>query len=391
MATHDWPRIRPRRTKVKGKSYSYWLVDCGHVDGKRVTITCKTKKEADLAAERKRIERNKIGLDALRLTENQKKDAVKAFSMLGDTGSLTDAVSFFLAHQSPEGGQKTVSELFQEYIESKIRANRRPRTISDIRHRIGKLAEDFGDTPIHEITAYDLESWLDKKGYQETTRANFRRLFTGFFNYALKRKLIKSNPAIAIERPLVDEKLPEIFTPEEVGHLLSFTSKSCPDMLPYFAVAIFAGIRPAELRQLDWKDVDLAVRRIRIIPETAKKRRQRYVDVSDNLAGWIKPFQKESGFFYFSKYLFESVRVKGDIRWASDICRHTYGSYHLAMHENAALTSLQMGHSDSSVLFNHYRDLVTREDARRFWEIWPEKMGQSGGEIRASNRVLPHG
>jgi hypothetical protein len=30
-----------------------------------------------------------------------------------------------------------------------------------------------------------------------------------------------------------------------------------------------------------------------------------------------------------------------------------------------------MGHRDPEVLFNHYRNLVTRDDAKAFWEIAP--------------------
>ena len=35
-------------------------------------------------------------------------------------------------------------------------------------------------------------------------------------------------------------------------------------------------------------------------------------------------------------------------------------------------TALQLGHRDTSLLFNHYRALATHEDAERFWNIRPE-------------------
>jgi len=37
------------------------------------------------------------------------------------------------------------------------------------------------------------------------------------------------------------------------------------------------------------------------------------------------------------------------------------------------------GHRDTDVLFNHYRDLVTRKDAEAFWGIVPRL---EGGVIR---------
>lgn len=74
---------------------------------------------------------------------------------------------------------------------------------------------------------------------------------------------------------------------------------------------------------------------------------------------------------YFGRYEFDKVRRKAKVQWAGDIMRHSYGSYHLAHYEDAAKTSLQMGHIRADVLFNHYRDLVSREQASEFWGIFP--------------------
>jgi hypothetical protein len=80
------------------------------------------------------------------------------------------------------------------------------------------------------------------------------------------------------------------------------------------------------------------------------------VDISDNLAEWLAPYRQEQGPVYFGHYDFDKVRKKATVEWASDIMRHSYGSYHLAHHEDAAKTSLQMGHIRADVLFNHYRE-----------------------------------
>jgi hypothetical protein len=52
--------------------------------------------------------------------------------------------------------------------------------------------------------------------------------------------------------------------------------------------------------------------------------------------------------------------------------RHSYVSYHYAIH-GAAATAREAGHSEQ-VLFQHYRALVTPEDARKFWELRPESI-----------------
>ena len=48
--------------------------------------------------------------------------------------------------------------------------------------------------------------------------------------------------------------------------------------------------------------------------------------------------------------------------WPDDILRHSYGSYHLAKHRNAALTAGQMGHKNARMLYAHYREIVKDSD-----------------------------
>ena len=49
--------------------------------------------------------------------------------------------------------------------------------------------------------------------------------------------------------------------------------------------------------------------------------------------------------------------------------RHSFASYHMAEHESADKTALEMVHRDNQMLFEHYRKLVTKEAAKRYWKI----------------------
>jgi hypothetical protein len=48
--------------------------------------------------------------------------------------------------------------------------------------------------------------------------------------------------------------------------------------------------------------------------------------------------------------------------------RHSFASYHLALHRNEASTCYEMG-DNSATLFKHYRKLVTPEQAAEFFGI----------------------
>lgn len=56
--------------------------------------------------------------------------------------------------------------------------------------------------------------------------------------------------------------------------------------------------------------------------------------------------------------------------WPQDALRHTFATMHLAKWQNAEACSLLMGNSRQIVL-RHYRGLVTREEAERFWNLRP--------------------
>ena len=56
--------------------------------------------------------------------------------------------------------------------------------------------------------------------------------------------------------------------------------------------------------------------------------------------------------------------------WPHNALRHSFGSYHLAMHNDDLKTAFQMGNSPTMV-HRHYKALVTKSEAERFWALRP--------------------
>lgn len=71
---------------------------------------------------------------------------------------------------------------------------------------------------------------------------------------------------------------------------------------------------------------------------------------------------------------FDIARAESGITWPSNACRHSFASYHLAMNQDAAATALQLGHANTAVLFQHYRELATPETAKAYFDIAPDKV-----------------
>ena len=192
-----------------------------------------------------------------------------------------------------------------------------------------------------------------------------------------------ANPFDAIDKVRVPAKAPGILSPKECENLLNAAGD---DILPLVSIQAFCGVRSAETLRLNWSDVDLARGFVQIAAEQAKGARRRLVEMPANLKAWLLPDSARTGRLwpwspkeYYRRL--EVARIKAQIgKWPSNALRHSYASYHLAYHQNAAALALQMGHTSQAMIFSNYREVVTRQDAELYWDIKP---------ARAAINVIP--
>ncbi len=127
--------------------------------------------------------------------------------------------------------------------------------------------------------------------------------------------------------------------------------------------------------RLDWLDVHFADNLIEVTAQKSKTPRRRFVRIQPNLREWLAPVRKHSGRVTpenFAK-LFRALRESaGLIAWPNNALRHSFASYHLAHFEDAAALALQMGHTDSDMIFSNYRQLVSPAEAKRYWSLKPQ-------------------
>jgi hypothetical protein len=96
--------------------------------------------------------------------------------------------------------------------------------------------------------------------------------------------------------------------------------------------------------------------------------------MSSNLIAWFAPYRNAFGHICPPnlRKLLEADRAKAGLgKWPNNCLRHSYASYHLALHKNAAELSLELGHVNPHLVFRHYRELVTPQEAAQCWSIMP--------------------
>ena len=179
------------------------------------------------------------------------------------------------------------------------------------------------------------------------------------------------------------EPLPAILSPEQVARLLEVAAE---EMLPYWAIGAFAGLRSAELERLAWRDVHFDEKVIEVPALSSKTASRRFIKIRPNLMAWLKPYQKKHGLICpigLRKRLEADRKAAGFTSWPVNSLRHSFASFHLARFRNAKDLALELGHMRPDTLFRFYHQRVKRPAALKYWNIAPSAKGQDASKIQS--------
>ena len=215
-------------------------------------------------------------------------------------------------------------ELF-EYHRISIRSVR-PRTATEDSATLMRLAKASDNVDLHTTDLDTLRVALYDPKYSNRTQREYRDRLHSFFDWAFKENYYPTNPIKNWERPKVKKTEVIILNHKQVQKLLD----NAGDMLGYFALCLFSGVRPDEAKRLEWDDVDLANYCVWVKWGRAKTRAGR-VRISENLRailGYCKNKSPRPG--HFNRRKFNYARGVAGILdkkiWVNDVCRHTYAS-----------------------------------------------------------------
>src|SRR5262249_83931 len=134
-------------------------------------------------------------------------------------------------------------------------------------------------------------------------------------------------------KPKLVDAPPDIFAVDELRVLLETSNRETPDVLPMLTMGAFAGLRDAEIKRLDWSEVDLARGYIEINADKDKSARRRIIPIQPNLAAWLAPYSEKKGMVVpvnARKKLDTARKAAGLARWPKNGLRHSFASYRLA-------------------------------------------------------------
>jgi integrase len=364
-----WPPIH-RLTYTSGQTG--WQVAC-MLKGERIRETFPIRQEAETRAAQIRQQRDNEGVAAFTLPSAARIEAVNCGEMLKPyNATITEAVAYYVEHVLKFRKSPPVSELVKCIVSEAESAGRREDTIKDLRNRLERFGRTFGNRQLAGISLAELKQWLEDPTQTARTRINYATKVSQLYGYAIRHGWTDANLVERITRPTPEAGEPGIYTVEEAARLLVHADSV--GLLPYVVLGFFAGIRSAELRRMDLSAVKPSERAVIVGAGIAKKRSRRVVEISNTLAAWLATCGKARGPVVdvpdFRKALNALAKAAG-VEWKQNGLRHSFASYHLAFHGDTVKTAYQMGHSNPRIVHDHYKALVSKAEAERFFALRP--------------------
>jgi integrase len=282
--------------------------------------------------------------------------------------------------------QIAVAEAVAEFIAYK-QTRVGARQLINLTAQLKRFAQDYGTTPIANITAAQIEKWLaslrsrrNPENLAKTpflsplSRNHHRASLHAFFAYASApaRALCPINPLAHLEPEKVTTSEPKAYSPQDVARIMQTALNHKPELVPVLALGMFAGLRVSEAINADLGKLPKGKGEFR----TTGKTGARMAYFSDTAAAWIgeQPRRTGQAWTQSPRALVDHMQELFTLAKVDQIdngARHSFISYRTAETRDVARVADECGNSVSTIK-NHYRQLVTAEAAKKYFAIRPE-------------------
>ena len=294
---------------------------------------------------------------------------------LADGEPLSTVVGDYRRHFKPLTRRATLREVVDELLAARQQDGASRSYVSQLKTVLTRFADAFPGE-ILDLASSDVAAWLRGLDVSAGSRNSMLLCVKVLFSFARERNYLPAERMTAaeqIKKVKVKNDDVSVFTPKEMAKILHAAP---PHLVPILAIGAFSGIRMAELNRLDWSAVDLERGHIELRAGQAKTASRRIIPISDNLRAWIEPLPRK-GKVVAMETLHREVtalaRAMG-VEWPRNVLRHSFISYRIAKVKSADQVALEAGNSPS-IIFRHYRELTTEQQADEWFGILP-KVGQ---------------
>jgi integrase len=376
--------IKKVKVTENGKTYDAYAIDGYDLSGKRVRFRSQDQQAArlKLAELQTRIHNanvdNPVHFVQTRLSDDQVREAELAIGLIEKTErGLLDFVRRALNGGNfavlPKITLETALDAFLKEQKDLVS----PRQLETWACVLRQYADFAGDCNLADIRTEDIvrfiESLRSRDGLHRAapkTRKNAQWDLHRLFSWCIDKGWLETNPAAKVPAPKVSRGFVEILPLDTCQRLMAHVAGiDGGKFARYFALALFAGIRPEELARLSKypEQINLETGTVRISEEVSKTNRERTVTIQPNLAAWLRRFPDGP---LRVKSLHGVAVIRGAFKLGHDVLRHTFISNHVTAFGKFAETAVESGNTET-IIRDHYYARVSDPDAQAFWKILP--------------------
>ena len=182
------------------------------------------------------------------------------------------------------------------------------------------------------------------------------------FNFAIERGHATLNPLSKVQRPKrqSNNASEKVLTVEQAIGLLQYAFKNdFKQECVALVLTLFCGVRADEVDRLSWEKIKLDEQQPVVVLDQTKANRRRVNAIPENAVQWLKEL-RSTGRVTAENHegRMRWMRKVSKIEYQQNSARISFASYHVAMYEDPAKTSLLLGHQNPSLLWNTYRALL---------------------------------
>jgi integrase len=386
-----------------------YRVDLGMVNGKRVQKNFSTKEEAEAYRNQCIAQGANTKTEVLQeLDAAMRHDILACLERLRVAGStIKEATDFFLKHSKPSKGNIHLSELVTHWEKIKRGAGMSERYLSSAqRCYFTPFVKHVKNCGVMDVTKEQAERYLyGNAGWNPVTVKTTHTHLTTLFNFAIKEGYATLNPFAKVQRTKRTASTAKfrVLPVAAAQGLLQFAlDKGNYAECASLVLTFFCGVRAEEVMRVKWEDIKLKDKSPIVVVDYPKIAHQRRINaLPANAVSWLKRCNdkgKAKGIVAPADYPQRMARLRRrfykhlaalnvelkkdgeplidieDMQYHQNSARICFASYHIAYHEDAAKTSMLLGHQTSStLLYTTYRALVTKEQSKLYWTIRPDR------------------
>lgn len=269
----------------------------------------------------------------------------------------------------------TVREASIRYLKAREADGIAKATLTHAKMDMKRFVEKFGDRSL-SITPDEIRAWLGMLPFSDVTKRNHFKRVNAFYNWTKLDGLCVVNPCDNVRSPVRDADDVTVLSVDDVKKLFKTAKKLRPQVCARLALEAFAGLRFSSAARLVKEDINFADKGITLPAAKLKTRKRHYIDgLPDNLWKWLESAPDEAWTLTQRQYLSlkgETFRL-AQVHNPGNVLRHSFCSYHVAAHKDAARTAVILCHASPRMLYQHYKGRATTAAAGQYFKIVPNK------------------